>query len=217
MRPATGVKKATASHDIVLGGSSSTEINASFSMMPRTVAKKATASHDIVISTNRSTDDIESKRGFECKRGFQHLYKSTTTNSSRRVNEAYKATVRNGAPKSKNAMRRDKAKARKIACLTEVVSSSVHALGRAFLSTRPVFYSGTKNRTLPNPIPNGIMLSAVEDLRVIDTISGARMLSSTGDTVFILIPRHDAIKDNTYVKRTLMALYALDKGKRVSK
>jgi hypothetical protein len=132
------------------------------------------------------------------------------------VNEAYKATVRNGAPKSKNAMRRDKAKTRKIACLTEVVSSSVHALGRAFLSTRPVFYSGTKNRTLPNPIPNGIMLSAVEDLRVIDTISGARMLSSTGDTVFILIPRHDAIKDNTYVKRTLMALYALDKGKRVS-
>ena len=216
MRPATGVKKATASHDIVLGGSSSTEINASFSMMPRTVAKKATASHDIVISTNRSTDDIESKRGFECKRGFQHLYKSTTTNSSRRVNEAYKATVRNGAPKSKNAMRRDKAKTRKIACLTEVVSSSVHALGRAFLSTRPVFYSGTKNRMLPNPIPNGIMLSAVEDLRVIDTISGARMLSSTGDTVFILIPRHDAIKDNTYVKRTLMALYALDKGKRVS-
>ena len=46
MRPATGVKKATASHDIVLGGSSSTEINASFSMMPRTVAKKATASHN---------------------------------------------------------------------------------------------------------------------------------------------------------------------------
>ena len=42
------------------------------------------------------------------------------------------------------------------------------------------------------------------------------MLSSTRDTVFILIPRRDAIKDNTHVKRTLMALYALDKGKRVS-
>jgi hypothetical protein len=216
MMPATGVKKATASHDIVFGGSSSTEIDATFRMMPCTVAKKATVSHAIVIGTNRSTDDIESKDGVESNRGFQHRYKSTTTNSSRRVNEAYNATARNGAPKSKNAIRRDKAKTRKIAGLTEVVSSSVHALGRAFLSTRPVFYSGTKNRKLPNPIPNGIMLSAVEDLRVIDTISGARMLSSTGDTVFILIPRHDAIKDNTFVKKTLMALHALDKGKRAA-
>ena len=40
------------------------------------------------------------------------------------------------------------------------------------------------------------------------------MLSSTGDTVFILIPSFDAINKNTHVKRTLTSLYAPDKGKR---
>ena len=153
--PATGVKKVTVINDTVVDGSSRAEIDATFNMMPGTIAKND-----------------------KPKRGFQHLYKSTTTNSSRRVHKAYRATMRNGAPKSKKAIRRDKAKMKKIGSLMEVVSSTVHALGSEFLSTRPVFYSGTTNRMLPNPIPNGIMLSAIQDLRVIDTISGARMLSS---------------------------------------
>jgi hypothetical protein len=42
------------------------------------------------------------------------------------------------------------------------------------------------------------MLSATEDLNVIDTIFGARMESAAGDTVFTMIPRHVA------------SLYALD-------
>jgi hypothetical protein len=126
---------------------------------------------------------------------------------------AYKATVKNGTPRSKLAMRRDKVKMKKIDSLKEVLSSPVHSLDKIFLSTRPVFYSGTPNRILPNPIPNGIMLSAMEDLQVINTISGAQMESASGDTVFILIPRHDSIHKMTHVKKTLTSLYALDKGK----
>ena len=140
----------------------------------------------------------------------QHVYKSKNTNSTRRVKEANKRSLRDGAPQSTSAIRRDMAKMKKIASLMDVVSSTAHALPRLFVSSRAVFYSGTKNRTLPNPILNGIMLSAVEDLSVIDTISGARLLSSTGDTLFILILRHDAIKKNTGVKKTLTSLHALD-------
>ena len=89
-------------------------------------------------------------------------------------------------------------------------------MGRSFLSTRLVFYSGTPRRHLPNPIDNGIMLSAVEDLKVINTIFGARMKSASGDTVFTLIPRHDAIHKMTHVKKTVASLYALDAAKRAA-
>ena len=132
MMPFTGVKKVTVINDIVVDGTSSAKIDATFNMKPGTIAKKSTGHHDIVVGTNRSNND-------EPKRGFQHLYKSTTTNSSRRVNEAYKVTMRNGAPKSKKAIRWDKAKTKKIGSLMKVVPSTVHALGSEFLSTRPVF------------------------------------------------------------------------------
>jgi hypothetical protein len=141
------------------------------------------------------------------------LMKSMNTNCSRRVNVAYNTSVRNGAPLSKGAMRRDKAKMKKIASLTEVAPSPVHISGWTFLGTRPVFCNGAKNRMLPNLIPSGIMLSAIEDLKVIKSISGARMLSSRGENVFIVIPRIDAINRNTLVQRTLTSLCALDKGK----
>ena len=72
------------------------------------------------------------------------------------------------------------------------------------------------DRIPPNPIPNGIMLSAVNDLCVIDTINGARMESASGDTVFTLIPRHDAIHNMTHVRKTLASLYALDRAKRAA-
>jgi hypothetical protein len=96
--------------------------------------------------------------------------------------------VKNGTPQSKHAMRCDKMKIKKIGTLKEVLSSPAHSLDKIFLSSRPVFYSGTPYRILPNPIPNGCMLSAMEDLQVINTISGAQMESASGDTVFILIP-----------------------------
>ena len=63
------------------------------------------------------------------------------------------------------------------------------------------------------PVPNARILSAIKDLQVIDTVSGARMETASGDTVFLLIPRHDSIHKMTHVKKTLTSLYALDKGK----
>lgn len=147
------------------------------------------------------------------KRGYQHTYKSSNTSTSRRVDAAYKASVCHGAPQSKLAIRRDKAKMKKVHSLNAVSSSPIHSLKKDFLSTRPVFYSGTSNRILPNAIPNGIMLSAMEDLQVVNTVSGARMESASGDTVFILIPRRDSIQKMTHVKKTIASLYALDKGK----
>ncbi|KAI2495244.1 hypothetical protein MHU86_19298 [Fragilaria crotonensis] len=56
----------------------------------------------------------------------------------------------------------------------------------------------------------------MEDLKVIDTIFGARMESAAGDTVFTLIPRHDAIHKMTHVKKTIASLYALDDAKRAA-
>jgi hypothetical protein len=39
------------------------------------------------------------------------------------------------------------------------------------------------------------------------------MEPESGDTVFILVPRHDSICKATHVKKTLSSLYALDKAK----
>ncbi len=110
-------------------------------------------------------------------------------------------------------MRRDKAKAMKIASLDKVAPSTVRALGTSFLSIQPVFYSGTPRRILPNAIEEGILLSAVKDLKVVDTIYGSRMESANGDMVFILIPHYDAIYNMTHVKKTVASLYALDNAK----
>jgi hypothetical protein len=147
------------------------------------------------------------------KRGFQHVYKTTKTTSSLRVQAAYKVTTKKGTPRSKYAKIRDKTKLRKINDLQEVSSSPEHSLDKIFLSSRPVFYSGTTNKILLNPISNGHMLSAIEDLQVVNTVSGAHMKTVTGDTVFILIPRHESIQKMTHVQKTLTALDALDKAK----
>ena len=48
---------------------------------------------------------------------------------------------------------------------------------------------------------------------MVNTVSGARMESASGDTVFILIPRCDSIQKMTHVKKTIASLYAFDKGK----
>jgi hypothetical protein len=58
---------------------------------------------------------------------------------------------------------------------------------------------------------NAHVLSAVENLnKVVDSISGARLTLTTGDTVFTLIPRHDAIKKLTHVKKTVTSFYNLE-------
>ena len=208
-------------------------INATAYMIPPIIEKMDTASLDIkhgnsavIYATTRLTPpavvEESTDHNSECdgnlnirKRGFQHVYKSNT-NSSRRVMMAHNASTTKGTPSSKLGMRRDKAKSKKIASLQEVLSCSKHVMGRSFLSTRPVFYSGTPRRSVPNAIDNGIMLSAMEDLKVIDTIFGARMESAAGDTVFTLIPRHDAIHKMTHVRKTVASLYALDDAKRAA-
>jgi hypothetical protein len=54
------------------------------------------------------------------------------------------------------------------------------------------------------------MLSAINDLKVIDTLSGARMMLPSGDTVFTLIPRQHVIEKLKRVNVTMEALYALE-------
>jgi hypothetical protein len=175
-------------------------------MMPSNVEFEVTASHDIVHGSR--SDEINMP-----KRGFQHVYKSTKTTSSLRVHAAYKVTVKSGTPRSKHAKRRDKTKLRKIDGLHKILSSPEHSVDKIFLSTRPVFYSGTTSRILPSHITDGHMLSAMEDLQVVDTVSGANMKTVSGDTVFTLIPRHASIRKMTHVRKTLTSLDALDKVK----
>jgi hypothetical protein len=54
------------------------------------------------------------------------------------------------------------------------------------------------------------------DMRVVDTVLGARMNSDSEDTVFVLIPRKMAIAKLSHVNKTLQSLRALDKAKRCS-
>ena len=150
--------------------------------------------------------------GDEDKRGCQHAFKSNST-SSRRVQEAYTVFLKNGTPRSKLAARRDKATKMKIQMLTVISPSSVYSLSKSMLlSSRPIFYSGTVDNTdmCCQQIPNSITLSVMEHLQVVDTPSGARLNSSSGDVVFTLIPREYAIEKLCHVKETLMALYALE-------
>jgi hypothetical protein len=128
------------------------------------------------------------------------------------VHAAHNITVKKGRPTSKYTNRRDNKKQRKIYSLQEVMSSPKHSLDKVFLSSRPVFYSGTTSRIHPNGIFNGRMLSAIEDLQLVNTVLGAYMKTETGDTVFILIPRQETIEKMTHVQKTLRALDALDKA-----
>ena len=95
----------------------------------------------------------------------------------------------------------------KIQRLTIISPSPVHSLSKSI----PIFYSGTVDNTdmCRQRIPNSITLSVMEHLQVVDTPSGARLNSPSGDVVFTLIPREYAIEKLAHVKETLMTLYAL--------
>ena len=125
MMPTTIVKKDTASHDIVLHGSSRTNINAMTNVMPSLVVNMvtttATSQHVMVHGSSGTAINMP-------KRGYQHTYKSSNTSTSRRVDAAYKASVCHGAPQSKLAIRRDKAKMKKVHSLNAVSSSPIHSL-----------------------------------------------------------------------------------------
>ena len=191
-------------------------------MSHRTVVKKDTASRkrydssraEINVETNmrRSTlvQDNASMLYFgdEDKRGCQHVFKSNST-LSRRVQEAYNVFLKNGTPRSKLAARRDKAKRMKIQRLTVISPSSVHSLSKSMLlSSRPIFYSGTVDNTdmCCQQIPNSITLSVMEHLQVVDTPSGVRLNSSSGDVVFTLIPQRVAMRQSMKFFQTYLAL-----------
>jgi hypothetical protein len=123
-------------------------------------------------------------------------------------------SIQNGYPQSKQAIKRDKEKKKKIDSLLVVASSPEHSLCKAFfLNSRPIFYSGKLNTTaiLPHNIENPIVLFVMENMQVVDTLPGARLESATiGDTVFTLIIQHAAINKLTHVNKTTTSLHALE-------
>ena len=178
----------TASHDMLHGRGSARSNGMKMSDMgfectgnESDVGFECTASHELLHDRERGGANMPGQ-------GFRHVYKSTKTTSSLRVHAAYKMTVLKGRPESKYTNRCDNKKGRKVDSLQEVISSEQHSLDKSFLSSQPVFYSGTTSRILPNQIAKGHMLSVIDDLQVVNTIAGAHLISTeTGDTVFILI------------------------------
>ena len=187
------------------------------------VESEATASHvhgrrcTGIEQTNSLSSLCNGCKDKTTKRGFQHLYMSKTMTTSLWVHAAFIESVKrmtSGAPKYYMGRRRYYKKRKKIEALPVVSCSDTHSLERTLLQSTKVFFSGTTIPTLQTFIANSLNLSAVTDLKVVDSKDGARMELSNGDTVFTLIPRQDAIRGLTNVNNTLAALYALEKGKK---
>ena len=172
----------TTSHEL-LHGSRSTSLNTSYKS---NIGFECTTSHELLHGSRSASLNARNKSNMP-KQGFQHVYISTKTTTGLQVKAAHNISVKKGRPQSKYTNRCDNTKQRKINSLQDVISSPQHSLEKIVLSSQPVFYSGTTSRIHPNPILNSHMLSAIEDLQVVNTISGAHMKTVMGDTVFILI------------------------------
>jgi hypothetical protein len=110
--------------------------------------------------------------------------------------------------------KRDRRKQTKINALQKVVPSNTHAIKIGDeKNSKPVFFSGTAERKVPNKPSNCIVYSATMDMKVVDTVEGAQMKSDSGDTVFVLIPREQAIAKISHVNTTLQSLRALNNAK----
>jgi hypothetical protein len=152
------------------------------------------------------------------KRGCQHLYQCTSTTSSLQILAAHKATVKHGPPRNVNGRRRDRRKNAKVNALRNVVTSTRHAIQMGDKkNSKPVFFSGTSRRMVPNKPLGSIVYSAILDMEVVDTVEGAQMKSDSGDTVFVLIPREQAIAKLSHVNKTLQSLHGLNDAKGFSK
>lgn len=239
----TVVKQDTASCDVSRGSRSSnlnsepimihstvdsTGSNKEMNVTSSTVLKKDTASQEECRRSRRSNIKLEtikkrstvvkidssaSSNEIMGKRGYQHLYKSSKAPSSKKVREAYNASLKNENKKNKKAAKREYKKQKKIGKLTLVKASPVHCICPLLLkSGTPIFFSGTRDKVIENLKLHrkAHVLSAVENLKVVDTVLGARLESEGGDTVFTLIPRQYAIEKLTHVHETLRSLYALD-------
>jgi hypothetical protein len=96
------------------------------------------------------------------RRGFQHVYKSTsTTFSLLRVHAAHKATLKNGVAWSWKAMKCNKKKQGKIDNLKTVLALASHSLDTTFLESNPVFFSGTSKKIIPNSPPQSYWLQKI--------------------------------------------------------
>jgi hypothetical protein len=109
---------------------------------------------------------------------------------------------------------RDKNKNRKIHAVEKVKPSPHNMMSmRHDTSSKPVFFSGTSERKVPNQVNNSIVKSAITDMRVVDTVHGASMDLAPEENIFVLIPRKAAIKKLLNINKTLLSMSALDKAK----
>jgi hypothetical protein len=68
--------------------------------------------------------------------------------------------------------------------------TNLHSFDMTVLQSKPVIFSGTSQRVLPNAHPtSNIILSATEDLHIINTVQGASMELASGATISICVPR----------------------------
>jgi hypothetical protein len=108
----------------------------------------------------------------------------------------------------------DRRKQTKINALQKVVPSDTYAIKIGNdKNSKPVFFSGTAKRKVPNNPSKCIVYSAIMDMKVVDTVEGAQMKSDSGDTVFVLIPREKAIAKISHVNKMLQLLRALNNAK----
>jgi hypothetical protein len=84
-------------------------------------------------------------------------------------------------------------------------------------TSKPVFFSGMLRWMVPNNPLNCIVYSAISDMKVVDTVEGAQMESDSRDTVFILIPRKQAIAKLSHVNKMLQLLHSLNNAKGFAK
>lgn len=178
-------------------------------------SKQDTASCDLAHSGGSSNLDANLNTAcIDLKRGFQHVYRSSGK-SSAVTQMAHKLTLEGGKNTSFVARKREYSKNKKLQSLLQVQASSVHCVGKDLLGkgSKPIFYSGT-NDDFSSPLPPcarpGILLSAIDHLKVVDTVSGARLMLPNEDVVFTLIPREYAIRRLPKVLHTVKALYALE-------
>jgi hypothetical protein len=149
--------------------------------------------------------------------GIRHLFESRNTTSSQRTRVAHTAAVVCGVPRTRQQSKRDGRKQVKLASLEQIAPSPEHMVDMEALKGNTLFFSGTVNRIVPNnPVPDSTTLSAVRDLKVVNTLNGARMVSESGDTIFVLVPRCNAIEPMSNVQKTLGALKKLDDAKTTS-
>jgi hypothetical protein len=84
-------------------------------------------------------------------------------------------------------------------------------------SSKPIFFSGTSERKVPNQVNKSIVKSSIMDMRVLDTEDGAWMDLAPEENIFVLISRKVAIKKLLNVNKTLLPMSALDKAKGFAK